>query len=224
MAKLKVVNESGKTPDTVEAADKAVSITKPSGFDLNKFKSKRGAVMANVGTMQGALPHYSIAGARDFVRLHADEKAYWSDELCFVSVPIVGQKGNLLHLIDEDLALQFLESGKIIRHRLALASKPNDVFFLAHIPSQNLDNSWNLSATNAAEQAKKIWVQLTSRKAEGVESYKVTYARDADAFQDPKWPKLSLEELIETAFIDRIIITPNHPALLRLIGAKQEVS
>jgi hypothetical protein len=217
MSKLK--NESNKP------SDKTVSIPKPSGFDLNKFKSKRGAVMANVGTMQPALPHHSIAGARDFVRLHVDEKNYWSDELCFVSVPVVGQKGNLLHLIDEDLALQFLESGKIIRHRLALASKPNDKFFLAHVPSQNLDNSWNLSATNGAEQAKKIWVQLTSQKAEGVEAYKISYARDVDAFPEPKWPSLSLDELIEKAFHDnRMIITDTHPALLRLIGAKQEVS
>jgi hypothetical protein len=202
------------------------TIVKPSGFDLNKFKSKRGAVMANVATLQNALPHFSIAAARDFVRLHPSEKNYWSDELCFVSVPVVGQKGNSMHLIDEDLALQFLESGQILRFRLALASKPHDVFFLCHIPSQNLENPWNVSATSAAEQAKKTWVQVTSRKAEGVEAYKIGYARDADAFPDPKWPSLSLGELIEGAFTvgDRMIITTNHPALLRLLGAKQEVS
>jgi hypothetical protein len=215
MAKLKT-NET-KT-------DKVVPIAKPGAFSLDKFKSKRGAVMANVETMQGALPHHKISEARDFVRLHPDEKNYWSDELCFVSVPILGQKGNLLHLIDEELALQFLESGKIIRHRLALASKPNDAFFLAHIPSQNLDNSWNLSTMNGAEQAKKFWIQLTSRKDEGVEAYKVSYACDVDAFADPKWSKLSLSEMIGTAFIGRIIDTQNHAALRRLIGRKQEVS
>jgi hypothetical protein len=202
------------------------TIAKPSGFDLNKFKSKRAAVMANVETMQGALPHYSLAAAKDFVRLHPDEENYWSPELCFVSVPILGQKGNSLHLIDEDLALQYLESGKILRHRLALASKPDDVFFLCHIPSQNLDNAWNISATSAAEQAKKIWVQVTSRKAEGVEAYKIGYARDIDCFPGPKWPSVSLGELIETAFTvgSRMITTNDHPALLRLLGAKQAVS
>ena len=70
-----------------------------------------------------------------------------------------------------------------------------------------------------------MWVQVTSRKAEGVEAYKISYARDLDAFSDPKWPELSLGELIETAFSpDRIIITTNHAALLRLLGAKQELS
>jgi hypothetical protein len=218
MAKLNVVTESDKLPD------KSVSVAKPSGFDLNNFKSKRAAAMANVETMQGALPHHPIAGAKDFVRLHPDEKSYWSDELCFVNVPIKGQKGNSLHLIDEDLALQFLESGQILRFRLALASKPHDVFFLCHIPSQNLDNAWNISATSAAEQAKRLWVQVTSRKAEGVESYKISHARDIDAFPDPKWPSLSLSELIETAFTGRVITTTDHPALLRLLGAKQAVS
>jgi hypothetical protein len=219
MGKLKVVSESDNKP-----SDKSASIAKPSGFNLDKFKSKRGAAMANVETLQGALPHHSIAAAKDFVRLHKDEEAYWSDELCFVSVPIKGQKGNSMHLIDEDLALQFLESGQILRFRLALASKPDDVFFLCHIPSQHPDNAWNISAMNAAEQAKRIWIQATSRKAEGVEAYKISHARDVDAFPDPKWPSLSLAELIETTFNGRMIISADHPALLRLIGAKQSVS
>jgi hypothetical protein len=215
MAKSKI-NETETT--------KVVPITKPSGFSLDKFKSKHGGVPANVGTIQPPLPHHPISAAKDFCRLHPDEKKYWSPELCFVSVPIQGQKGNVLHLIDEELAMQCLENGKIIRHRLALASKPYDRFFLAHVPSQNLDNSWNISAVNGAELAKTTWIQLTSQKAEGTESYKTSFARDADAFPDPKWPPQSLDELIGKAFHDNVIVTEDHPSLLRLIGAKQEVS
>ena len=65
-----------------------------------------------------------MAAANDLVRLHPDEENYWSAELCFVDVPIKGQKHNTLHLIDEDLAFRFLEAGEIKRFRLALASKP----------------------------------------------------------------------------------------------------
>jgi hypothetical protein len=220
--KLKLV--SPETAAAAAANEQPQTIAKPSGFSLEKFKSKRAAVVANVETLQGALPHYPIAGAKDFVRLHKDEEKYWSPELCFVVVPIKGQKRDSLHLIDEDLALQYLESGKILRFRLALATKPHDVFFLCHIPSQNLDNAWNVAALSACDQAKERWVQVTSRKAEGVESYKISYARDADCFPDPKWPWLSLSELIETAFSGRMIISSDHPALLRLLGAKQAVS
>ena len=108
----------------------AVAIPKPSGFDLNKFKSKRADAIANVDTLQTGLPVSSMSQAKDFVRLHPDEENYWSPELCFVNVPIKGAKRDSSHLIEEALAMRFLPSGKILRFRLALASKPNDLFFL----------------------------------------------------------------------------------------------
>jgi hypothetical protein len=201
------------------------AIAKPSGFSLDKFKSKRAAAAGNVEPLQGALPHHSISQAKDFVRLHPNEEEYWSPELCFVNVPIQGMKRDTLHLIDEDLALQYLSSGKILRHRLALATKPFDVFFLAHVPSQNLDNDWNRSNLQACEQAKSRWIQVTSRKAEGVEQYKTDYARNEDAFPQPTWPKQPLEALIDATFsAGRAIDNENHPALLRLIGARQDIS
>src|SRR5262249_8684255 len=84
------------------------AIAKPGAFDLNKFKSKHAAAAAGVETLLTALPHHSISQAKDFVRLHCDEDAYWSPELCFVNVPIKGAKRDSLHLIDEDLAMNFL--------------------------------------------------------------------------------------------------------------------
>jgi hypothetical protein len=196
----------------------------PSGSTLDRFKSKKAPTVAGVGTLQGALPHHPLSAAKDFVRLHADEVNYWSPELCFVNVPILGMKRDLLHLIDEDLALEYHGNGKLVRFRLALASKPHHNFFLAHIPSTNLDNPWNISVLSAAEHSKTKWVSVVSRKAEGVESYKVDFARDIDAFPDPKWPSQTLDTLISVTFVDRMIEREDHPALLRLIGAKQALS
>jgi hypothetical protein len=215
-----VVNNTG-------SAESAQPIPKPPKFDLSKFKSKKPATIAGVGTLLGALPHYNIAGAKDFVRLHPDQENYWSDELCFVDVPIQGMKRDTLHLIDEDLALQYVPSGKIKRFSLALGTKPHDNFFLCHVPTTNGDNSWNMSNLAACEEARSgLWVQVTSRKQEGAESYKIDFARDVDAFPQPKWPAQSLDELIEATFNNngRIIDREDHPALLRLIGAKQSVS
>ena len=90
------------------------------------------------------MPHHSISQAKDFVRLHADEESYWSPELCFVNVPIKGQKQDTLHLIEEDLAMQYLPSGRIKRFRLALATQALRRFFLCHVPTQNTDNEWNI--------------------------------------------------------------------------------
>src|SRR5262245_7323827 len=204
--------------------DEAMSIAKQNAFSLDKFKSKHAAALANVETLLTALPHHSISQAKDFVRLHPDETNYWSPELCFVNVPIKGQRRDTLHLIDEELAMRYLPPARILRFRLALATKPNDVFFLCHVPSQNLDNNWNASNQQACEQAKTLWVQATSRKEEGVEAYKIDIARDPDAFPAPKWPTQTLDEIIGRTFEGRMIETEDHPGLLRLIGAKQSVS
>jgi hypothetical protein len=199
-----------------------VTIAKPeSDFALDKFKSRRDAALANVETLPNALPVHSIAQAKDFTRLHPDEDNYWSSELCFVNVPIKGSKRDTLHLIEEDLAMRFLPSAKIQRFRLALASKPGDVFFLCQVPSQNLDNTYNKSNLDACEQAKTLWTQATSRREEGVEAYKIGVARDKDAFPQPQWPSQSLAELITKTFAGRMIDHEQHPGLLRLIGARQ---
>src|SRR5271169_1790523 len=122
------------------------------------------------------------------------------------------------------LAMQFLESARIQRFRLALAFKPNDIFFLCHVPSQNLDNRYNETNIDGCNQAKSFWVQVTSRRNEGVDEYKVTFAREQDAFSDPQWPTQSLGELIGKTFEGRMIDRADHPGLLRLIGAKPIVS
>jgi hypothetical protein len=201
-----------------------ISVPKPEESGLDKFKSKRAATTAGVETLLTGLPHHSISQAKDFVRLHPNEEKYWSDELCFVNVPIKGQKRDTLHLISEDIAMRHLPSARILRFRLALASKPLDVFFLCEVPSRNLDNAWNESNLTGCVQAKSFWTLVTSRKDEGVESYKVERARDPEAFPTPNWPAQTLDDLILRTFAGIMITDEKHPGLLRLIGAKQEIS
>jgi hypothetical protein len=216
-------NKTEGSPSSEPEIAKAAPIPKPDGgSNLEKFKSKRAPTIPNVATLQTALPHYKIADAEDFVRLHPGMD-YWSDEFCFVNVPIKGEKRETLHLIDEEIAMQYLPSKRIQRFRLALATKPYDVFFLCHIPTRNLDNKFNETSLLGCEQAKTLWVQVTSRKSEGVDEYKINPSHDLDAFPKPEWPKQTLYELIEITFAGRMIDRVDHPALLRLIGAKQSL-
>lgn len=194
-------------------------IPKPEKFALSKFKSSRAATIANVVTLQSALPVHSLAQAKDFVRLHPTE---WTDELCFVNVPIKGAPRDTKHLILEDLAQKFLSSRQIIRHRLALATKPLDRFFLCEVPSMNLDNTWVASNLQACETAKTQWTMAISRKDGGVDSYLVKLADDQDAFPLPNFGSQSIDELIAFSFAGRMIETPDHPGLLRLRGRKVE--
>jgi hypothetical protein len=71
--KVKLVKD-----ETSETQALQQPIEKPSGkFDLNKFKSKQVATVANVETLPTSLPVHNMAAAKDLVRLHPDEEAYW---------------------------------------------------------------------------------------------------------------------------------------------------
>jgi hypothetical protein len=211
-------------PDT-DPAVPPISIAKPTSGLLDRYKSDRGKPSGGVETLRVALPHHKLSDARDFVRLHSDEENWWSDELCFVNVPIKGQKRDLLHMVDRSL-LPPDALPQVLRFRLALASKPYDLFFLCHIPSQNLDNKYNSDNLRACEMAKTRFVKAaTDRSETGAEGYVISSCRDADAFPDPKWPSQTLEDLITLTFgPDRTIDREDHPALLRLLGKRQSVS
>jgi hypothetical protein len=199
------------------------SIKKPRGFSFDEFQSA-GAGAANVETLLTALPHHNISAAKDFVRLHPDEEAYWSPELLFVNVPIKGQKRDTLHLIRRQVAIAEQVTSKVLYFRLALAAKPFDVFFLCQVPSRNEENTWNQSNLIACNTAKTLWVQATSQKEAGMEAYKIDTARDPDAFPEPRWPSQTLVELVEKTFEGRMIDRDDHPALARLVGAKPSMS
>jgi len=211
--------------DNIEPHDPTKSngsapIPKPAKFSLERFKSKRASEIANVGVLLGGLPHHKISDAKDFVRVSSNPR-HITPELCFVNVPITGAKKDVMHIIDEDLAMQYLESAVIKRFRLVLASKPGDKFFFCHVPINNLDNTWNASALTGINNAKQFWTKVTSRSdEEGVEGYVSTFAREQDAFPTPEWPTQSLDELIEKTFEGRIIEDADHPGLARLIGSK----
>ena len=156
-----------------------LKIVKPSFSE--KFKSKNAPTISGVQTLLTALPIHKIGEVDDWTRLHPSEGDYWTDELCFVWVPVKGAKRNLLHVIDDDLAVQYLPAKKIKRFRLALACKPNNVFFFCIVPSQNLDNTYNADALKACYLAQTHWVQAMSRQSEGAEGYEIKFAQDQDA-------------------------------------------
>jgi hypothetical protein len=63
-------------------------IKKPGKFSASKFKSTLADSVDDVKALVLGLRHHKISEAGDYVRLHSNEEEYWSDELCFVQVPI----------------------------------------------------------------------------------------------------------------------------------------
>lgn len=199
--------------------EKPTPIKRPSKFSLDQFKSQAPS-LAGVGTLLKALPIHRLSDANDFVRLHEDEASeYWTPELSFTMVP-VPKAPAMLHLIDTNLAALYLQPKSILRHRLALASKPFGVFFLCMIPTVNLDNIWNYTALQACEQAKTFWTKASSRRSEGQDGYKIDKAEDRDAFDPPIWPTQTMDELLEVSFEGRMIMSEDCAEMRRLRGLR----
>lgn len=114
-----MVKKSKAAEEKPKAEVIPLQIVKPGRLD--RFKSKKQPSIGGLETTPSVLNIIKIGDANDFVRLHPSEEDYWSDELCFVSVPIDGEKKDQLHLIDEEIAVRYLPSKKIKRFRLALA-------------------------------------------------------------------------------------------------------
>ena len=175
-------------------------------------------------TLLTALPISKIGDVGDWARLHPSEDEYWTPELCFVSVPIKGTKRDMLHLIDEDIAMEHLAAKKIQRFRLALASKPHDVFFFCIVPiakpGQLVERSRRLRRANWPRPG---GCRRCRARAKGSTPTRSSTPRIEDAFPAPKWPSRTLDELIEVTFRAANIEHDRHPGLLRLIGAKQDL-
>jgi hypothetical protein len=204
-------------------AEERLKIVKPQESKLARFKSNRTDAPAGVQTLPETLKVMKLSETNDFVMVHPDSNNYQSTELCFISVPVQGMKNNVKHLGDQELLMSLLSDKHIERHALALATMPNDRFFLAIVPTNNLDNTWNRSTLRGIELARTHWVQLSSRRGENVDEYKIDFAADDGFVPTPKWPSLSLDDLILTAFKDRIVDHEDHPALLRKLGRKQKI-
>jgi hypothetical protein len=75
-------------------------------------------------------------------------------------------------------------------------------------------DEWNKTALEASKLAMTTWIRLVPEKSAG--NYTVLEA--LNAFPEPRWPDLSLEQLLELAFKDRFIDSMDHAVLRRLRG------
>ena len=183
-----------------------MSIAKPGGFDLDKFKSKRAAGDGERRDPANGAPGSSHFGGQRLRPAAPRRRRLLVDELCFVNVPIKGQKRDTLHLIDEDLAMRIPAVGT--RPALPLGAGDEAVRRVLPVQRADAEHRQLLECQQPAWPASRPKTRgrrLTSRKDEGVEGYKIDFARDQDAFPKPKWPTQSLDELIEVTFAGRMI-------------------
>lgn len=149
-----------------------------------------------------------------FVRVHPDPD---------YSVPAW-----LLDLKDEQDGVYFVDSrivptlageSALKRKQLFTAITRNGDPFLwpVNLPGDDgrLDD-WSRSAQEAAIEARKHWLRLQSNRKAGY--YDCWIAPDNAQIPEPKWPDLTLRELLKIAFRDRLIDSYDHVVLRKLRG------
>jgi hypothetical protein len=75
-------------------------------------------------------------------------------------------------------------------------------------------NLWQSSYKEAIKQAETDWVRVEANMQAG--QYEIT--KSTNDLGDPRWPKRSIDELINDAFAGRIIDSPEHPYIRQIQG------
>ena len=82
------------------------------------------------------------------------------------------------------------------------------------LPKNGRDNAWFQTAREAAEIAKESWIRVMPDHS--LKRYKVIQA--SGNLDEPRWPAISLEELLDKASTNSIIDREDHPVIQRLRG------
>ncbi len=151
---------------------------------------------------------------QDFVRTHPNEEEYWLPTW-------------VLNYDDDNDRTTYLVAPSL---RQEIASELTPMMLIASISRQGVlflwpirlpdedgkHNSWCQSALIGARMAKDSWVRVKSNRALG--AYEL-HAASGD-LEAPQWPDLTLEEIVQTAFKDAYIDSPDHHILKRLRGVE----
>ena len=118
-------------------------------------------------------------------------------------------------MIDPDVLPDVGNLAKPYRLVEAIDRQNNVFIWPLAIPDDARPLNWHLSAMEAASNAEAEWTRMEANMALG--AYEINAAEKK--LSEPEWPELSMNELLEIAFKNKIINRPDHLVLLQLRGA-----
>ena len=125
---------------------------------------------------------------------------------------------NEWYLVDPEILTEIQLESQLRVMTLYVCVTMNSTPFVTCIPQPDemgKINSWHDSGHRTMEEAKQCWVRRQADKANG--GYVITKAMNAK-LPDPKWPTMTLSEIIDRAFDKFYINDIQHPVLQRLRG------
>jgi len=144
-----------------------------------------------------------------FVRVHPDES--WRLETAVLELSDERET----YLVDPALWPEL--PGEVIPKVLFTAINRQGVVFLWPVRLPGADgrhDEWNRSAIEAAQIAMNSWIRVSSNMSLG--AYEV-FTATAD-LPEPEFPEIGFKKLLETAFKERFIQSPDHPVIRKLRG------
>jgi hypothetical protein len=146
-----------------------------------------------------------------FVRVHADESMRLQTALLEL------KEDREIFLVDPALWSDLAAETAFRPKALFVGINRQNVLFLWPISLPSSDgkqNPWHAAAFEAAKMAEQKWVRIQANMDLG--AYEV-FEANGD-LPDPKWPELSLADILRVAFKDKRIDSHDHPVLRRLRG------
>lgn len=148
---------------------------------------------------------------QSFIRVHPDP-AYHLD----AAVLTLKDEGET-YLVEPQLFEEI--PGEVILSRLftTITRQGDLLIWPVRLPDGNgRHNSWSASAMQAADVATKHWVRVVANLgAGGYDLYQAT-----GDIPEPKWPELSLHDILKIAFKDKFINSTDHPVVQKLRGLR----
>jgi hypothetical protein len=180
----------------------------PSAPDFSRFRLSQ-----NFGSLSGVKKKLTTVPVRkpnktQFVRVRTEGKL----DAMLLKYPADSED---LYLIEPDVIQEVGNLANPYRLVQAIDRQDNVFIWPLAIPGDANPRNWYLSALEAAGNAELEWVRMQANKA--LQAYDIFAA--VKNLGEPEWPELSMNELLEIAFKNKIIDRPDHLVLRQLRGA-----
>ena len=205
-------SETKEAQDSVNAGNNKAKQHKRPKIDLERVRAKSNQLFD-----LGIATEYTVIPIRnpkpdEFFRCMPEEN--YSMDTNILSL----KTDNEWYLIDPDILHQIQLESQLKVMTLYVCVTMNSTPFITCIPQPNelgQINSWHESGHRTMEEAKQFWVRRQADRSNG--GYIITKAMNAK-LPDPKWPEMTLSEIVDRAFDKFYIDNMDHPVLQRLRG------
>jgi hypothetical protein len=205
-------SKTNEAQDSVNAGTNNAKQLKKPKIDLERVRSR-----ADQSFDLGVTTEYTVIPIRnpkpdEFFRCMSDENYSMNAHILSLKTE------NEWYLIDPDTLPEIQLESQLRVMTLYVCVTMNSTPFVTCIPQADemgKINPWHQSGHIAMEEAKQCWVRRQADKANG--GYVISKAINAK-LPDPKWPTMTLSEIIDMAFDKFYINDIQHPVLQRLRG------